>query len=178
MGLKLLNGPGKRGGGAGGGIDRPTSKFNIGIPKKTYLKVTKMNSKYDSYRYSMVKATRGKAAAASELRAKGFDDALRRALGVDGLGANTGGGALDGLTAAEGTALLTLERDFLSAGADLVRETAELTREITNAAVLEEIDEMGVEAGVLDAIVEENTTSVIDAEVLSEGGNEKGSRKR
>lgn len=165
--LKLLNGP--MGGNGRGGIDRPTSKLNIGIPKQTFLKVTKLNSKYDSYRYSMVKATRGKAAAASELRAKGFEDALWRALGADG----NGGGALEGLTSAEGTALITLERDFLAEAADLVKDVAELTREITNAAVLEEMEEMGVEAGVLDALMESNATSVIDAEVVSEDGGEK-----
>jgi len=167
--LKLLNGPMRGNGGGGGGIDRPTSKLNIGIPKQTFLKVTKLNSRYDSYRYSMVKATRGKAAAASELRAKGFEDALWRALGADG----NGGGALEGLTTAEGTALITLERDFLAEAADLVKDVAELTREITNAAVLEEMEEMGVEAGVLDALMETNATSVIDAEVVSEDGDEK-----
>jgi len=157
------------GGNGGGRIDRPTSKLNIGIPKQTFLKVTKLNSKYDSYRYSMVKATRGKAAAASELRAKGFEDALWRALGADG----NGGGALEGLTSAEGTALITLEREFLAEAADLVKDVAELTREITNAAVLEEMEEMGVEAGVLVALMESNATSVIDAEVVSEDGGEK-----
>jgi len=150
--LKLFNGPNKR----GGGIDRPTAKLNIGIPKQTFLKVTKLNSKYDSYRYSMVKATRGKAAAASELREKGFEDALWRALGITaGLKGDT---TLDSLTPAEGTALLKLERDFLSVGGELIQEVAQLTREITNAAVLEEMEEMGVEAGVLD--------SIIDAEVI------------
>jgi len=157
--LKLFNGP-KRGGG-GRGIDRPTSKLNIGIPKKQFLKVTKLNAKYDSYRYSMIAATKGKAAAASELRAKGFEDALWRALGISSDG--HGNIALDGLTAAEGTALLRLERDFLSVGAGLIKEVAELTREITNAAVLEEMEEMGVEAGVLDAMMNE---TVIDAEVV------------
>ena len=98
--LKLFGGgrPGGRrggGGGGGGGMDRPTSKLNIGIPKRTYLRVTNLNSKYDSYRYSLVEATRGRAAAAAELRARGFEDAFRRAVGVSsspGSSSSPGGG--------------------------------------------------------------------------------------
>ena len=115
-------GPGKRGGGGPNGnknnINRPTSKLNIGIPKRQYLKVTKLNSKYDSYRYSMISATQGKALAASELRAKGFNDAFYRALGLD---SNNSNNQNLGLTSAEGTALIKLERDFLSVGSELVR---------------------------------------------------------
>ncbi|KAL7541665.1 hypothetical protein ACHAXR_011109 [Thalassiosira sp. AJA248-18] len=164
--LKLFSGgPKGRGGMPGGGIDRPTSKLNIGIPKKQYLKVTKLNSKYDSFRYSMIKATKGKAVAAGELRAKGFEDALWRALGISG-----SDGTLGSLTTAEGTALLKLERDFLSIGAELIKEVADLTREITNAAVLEEMEELGYEAGVIDA--EKNVTNVIDAEVTDSSTEE------
>ena len=149
--------PGPGAPGRGGGIDRPTSRLNIGIPKRTYLRVTNLNSRYDSYRYSLVEATRGRAAAAAELRARGFEDAFRRAVGVSG----GGGTALGGLSPAEGTALLTLERDFLASGAVLVGEAASMTRAITNAAVLMEMEEMGIEAGTLDAI--------IDAEVIDDG---------
>ena len=160
--LKLLGG-GPGGGGRGGptnlnNMNKPTSKLNIGIPKQQYLKVTKLNSKYDSYRYSMIKATKGKALAASELRGKGFDTAFYRALGIS----DSDGSKLHGLTQGEGTALLKLERDFLSTGSELVKTVAELSREITNAAVLEEMQEMGVEAGVLDAII---VNDVEDAEV-------------
>ena len=154
--IKLLSG----GGGGGNnnqynGIDRPTSKLNIGIPKQEYLKVTKLNSKYDSYRYSMVSATRGKAVAASELRRKGFESALWKALGVTSSdGGGVGGGAIvSSLTASEATALITLERDFLSEGSELLEDVAMLSREITNAAVLGEMEEMGVEPGIIDAEV-------------------------
>ena len=162
--LKLLGG----GGGSGRGgpsnlnnMNKPTSKLNIGIPKQQYLKVTKLNNKYDSYRYSMVKATKGKALAASELRGKGFDTAFYRALGI-----TSSDGSLYGLTQGEGTALLKLERDFLSTGSELVKTVAELSREITNAAVLEEMQEMGVEAGVLDAIIvtDDEDVEVTDAQ--------------
>jgi len=153
--IKLLSG----GGGGGNnnqynGIDRPTSKLNIGIPKQQYLKVTKLNSKYDSYRYSMVSATRGKAVAASELRSKGFESALWKALGVTASDGSVGGGAIgSSLTASEATALITLERDFLSEGSELLEDVAMLSREITNAAVLDEMEEMGVEPGIIDAEV-------------------------
>eukprot|EP00574_Skeletonema_japonicum_P000729 CAMPEP_0201739910 /NCGR_PEP_ID=MMETSP0593-20130828/46027_1 /ASSEMBLY_ACC=CAM_ASM_000672 /TAXON_ID=267983 /ORGANISM="Skeletonema japonicum, Strain CCMP2506" /LENGTH=823 /DNA_ID=CAMNT_0048234205 /DNA_START=62 /DNA_END=2534 /DNA_ORIENTATION=- len=215
--LKLLNGGG--GGGGNGpnnnGIERPTSKLNIGIPKQQYLKVTKLNSKYDSYRYSMVSATRGKAVAASELRNKGFESALWKALGVTGNGSSSGGigssltaseaecyegkavaaselrnkgfesalwkalgvtgtngggggGIGSSLTASEATALITLERDFLSQGSELLEDVAMLSREITNAAVLDEMEEMGVEPGIIDAQVivkeEEEKKDVSDAQ--------------
>ncbi|KAL7534110.1 hypothetical protein ACHAWF_004724 [Thalassiosira exigua] len=162
---KLFAGPkgGGRAGGLGGGFDRPASKLNIGIPKREYLKVTPLNAKYDAYKYSVVKATRGKAAAAAELRAKGFASALERSLGV------SGHGNLGEISAAEGTALLTLERDFLAAGAELTKEAGSLAREIANAAVLEEMEAMGVEAGVIDAVVEKNET-VIDAMIVDGDG--------
>jgi signal peptide peptidase SppA len=145
-----------------GDFDKPTSKLNIGIPPE-YLKVTKLNSRYDSYRYSMIKATRGKAVAASELRSKAFENALGKALGV---GVTSGGLQL---TFAEGTQLLQLERDFLKEGSELLGEVAEYSREITNAAVLEEMESMGVEAGVIDALVND---TVIDA-VIEEKQTEK-----
>ena len=148
----------------GGGttaFDSPTSRLNIGIPKKQYIKVTKLNARYDSYRYSVVKATRGKAAAASELRRSGFEDALFRSLGLDG--ASSGGGG--GLAPSEMTSLVRLERDFLASGAGLVDDAAVLSREIANAAVLDEMDAMGVDAGVLD--VAKNAT-VIDAELVAD----------
>ena len=166
-----------RGGGGNSGIEKPTSKLNIGIPKQTYLRVTKLNSKYDSYRYSMIKATRGKAYAASELRAKGFEDALWRAMGITTATTSTTRGVTnsnhritDGLTHSEGTALLQLERDFLSSGSELIKEVSELSRAITNAAILLEMEEMGVEAGVLDAI-----PVVVDAEIIVANGTDTAS---
>ena len=168
--FKLLNGGGGSSNNKNDGIDRPTSKLNIGIPKQQYLKVTKLNSKYDSYKYSMVSATRGKAVAASELRSKGFESALWKALGItDG----SDDGALGSLTASEATALITLERDFLRDGSELLEDVATLSREITNAAVLDEMEEMGVEPGVIDAevvvIVHNNSSSgVVNTEAQRE----------
>mmetsp|Transcript_34653 Transcript_34653/g.78077 ORF Transcript_34653/g.78077 Transcript_34653/m.78077 type:complete len:726 (-) Transcript_34653:45-2222(-) len=145
------------GGGMAGRRDfsKPTSKLNIGIPKQEFLKVTKMNSKYDSYRYSMIKATEGKSAAAAELRSKGFEEALFRSVGVvDGDGK---------LSLAEGTALLRLERDFLSKGSELLRAVGEMQRTITNYAVVEELKDMGAEPGDIDVLMNE---TVIDAEIV------------
>ena len=104
----------------------------------------------------MVSATRGKAVAASELRNKGFEAALWKALGVNGheTSGGGGGGVLgSALTPSEATALITLERDFLSQGSELLDDVALLSREITNAAVLDEMEEMGVEPGIIDAEV-------------------------
>jgi hypothetical protein len=162
--VKLLSGGGGRGGnpsGSGNNIDRPTSKLNIGIPKRQYLKVTKLISKYDSYKYSLVKATQGKAVAAAELRSKGFESALWKSLGIttSDNGTTTASTSLGKLSPSEATALLTLERDFLREGSELLEDVALLSREIVNAAVLDEMDEMGVEPGVIDAeiVVNENS---------------------
>ncbi|KAL7479551.1 hypothetical protein ACHAW6_015328 [Cyclotella cf. meneghiniana] len=158
--VKFLTG---RGGGAGGGkFDRPASKLNIGIPRE-YLKVTRLNARYDSYRYSLIKATVGKAAAAREVRAKNFESALSRALGAES-------SWLD-LTVEEGTQLLRLERDFLKEGNDLVGRAAEYSREITNAAILEEMEAMGVECGVIDAVIERNGTDGLLLKDVAERGD-------
>ena len=174
--VKLLSGGGGGGRGNQSGannIDRPTSKLNIGIPKRQYLKVTKLNSKYDSYKYSLVKATQGKAVAAAELRSKGFESALWKSLGItttdnDGTSTTTTSStsSLGKLSPSEATALITLERDFLREGSELLEDVALLSREIVNAAVLDEMDEMGVEPGVIDAEIVVNESSNGDGKVV------------
>eukprot|EP00956_Cyclotella_meneghiniana_P034017 scaffold100940_cov76-Cyclotella_meneghiniana.AAC.1 len=145
-------------------FDKPTSKLNIGIPRE-YLKITKLNSKYDSYRYSMIKATKGKAAAATEIREKSFENALGKALGI------SSSSQLQ-LTLAEGTQLLELEKNFLKEGSELLAEVAELSREITNDAVLEEMESMGVEAGDIDSKVNDTVVdAVIEGKTTMNGEN-------
>ena len=151
------------------GFDKPTSKLNIGIPQE-YLKITKLNSRYDSYRYSMVKATKGKAAAASELRSKSFENELGKALGVTTLNELK-------LSPAEGTQLLQLEKDFLKEGSELLAEVAEYSREITNAAVLEEMESMGVEVGAIDVIVNDTVIDAVVEDKETQGG-EKPKKKK
>ena len=163
--FKLLGG-GSRVGGRDGRFDNngAISKLNIGIPKQTYLTVTKINSRIDSYRYSMIEATRGKAIAASELRNKGFMDTFVRALGItsSGSSSSSSSGIATTLTQAEGTALITLERDFLLKGSELVNEVSSLMRAITNAAIVLEMEDMGIEPGSLDV-------SYVDAEIIANG---------
>jgi hypothetical protein len=160
--FKLLGGGGSRNRGGGGFNNKNSSggsisKLNIGIPKRIYLTVTKMNSRIDSYRYSMIEATRGKAVAASELRNKGFMDTFVRALGITSSSSGSSSssssrGISTALTQAEGTALITLERDFLLKGSDLVNEVSSLMRAITNAAIVLEMEDMGIEPGLLDVL--------------------------
>ena len=155
--FKLLGGGGRRGGWDGAfnnNNNGAISKLNIGLPKRTYLTVTKINSRIDSYRYSMIEATRGKAIAASELRNKGFMDTFVRALGITSSGSSSSSsssGIATSLTQAEGTALITLERDFLLKGSELVNEASSLMRAITNAAIVLEMEDMGIEPGSIDA---------------------------
>ncbi|KAL3803376.1 hypothetical protein HJC23_009340 [Cyclotella cryptica] len=159
--FKLFAGMGGRGAGTSN-FDRPTSKLNIGIPRE-YLKVIKLNARYDSYRYSMIKATKGKAAAAFEIRAKNFETALSKALGMES--------SFLGLSTEEGTQLLKLERDFLREGNELVGRAAEYRREITNAAIIEEMESMGVECGVIDAVIERNGTEGMLLKDVAERGD-------
>ena len=105
-----------------------------------------------------------RAAAAVEVRAKNFENALTRALGVEG-------SAFLQLSTEEGTQLLRLERDFLKEGNDLVGRAAEYSREITNAAILEEMEAMGVECGVIDAVIERNGTDGLLLKDVAERGD-------
>ena len=166
--FKLLGGGGRRGGRDGGfnNNNGAISKLNIGIPKQTYLTVTKINSRIDSYRYSMIEATRGKAIAASELRNKGFMDTFVRALGITSSGSSSSSGIATSLTQAEGTALITLERDFLLKGSELVNEASSLMRAITNAAIVLEMEDMGIEPGLLDVLY-------VDAEIIMDDVKDK-----
>jgi signal peptide peptidase SppA len=112
----------------------------------------------------MIEATRGKAIAASELRNKGFMDTFVRALGITSSGSSSSSsgssnGIASSLTQAEGTALITLERDFLLKGSDLVNEVSSLMRAITNAAIVLEMEDMGIEPGLLDVLY-------VDAEIV------------
>ena len=129
------------GGGGFGGSRRKSSKKNLGIPSKEYIKVTRLNDRYDSYGYSVTSATESKALAAAKLRSANFDRALSRSIAS----------GLTPLTAGEKTDLIRVEKELLTVGGQLVAEMVSLQRKMTDTVVTEEMKSMGVEVGELDA---------------------------
>jgi signal peptide peptidase SppA len=135
------------GGGGGGGPTGPgrrgrgPSSRNLGLPSKEYLKVTRLNDRYDSYGFSLTAATESKARAAARLRSSNFDRALSRSIAA----------GLTPLTAAEKTDLLRAEQELLSVGGGLVLEMGYLQRKLTSDAIQGSLDRMGVKVGELDA---------------------------
>ena len=61
----------------GRGVQKTIPK-NIGIPTDQFLKITKLNSKYESFEYSLTAATQSKAKAAAKYRSR--DEATDRML--------------------------------------------------------------------------------------------------
>lgn len=51
---------------------------NLGFPAKEYIKIEKLNEKYNSFQYSLEKETRSKLFAVSSLRGKNFETAMGR----------------------------------------------------------------------------------------------------
>ena len=131
-------------GGAGGfgpGGRRKSSKKNLGIPSKEYIKVTRLNDRYDSYGYSLTSATESKALAAAQLRSANFDRALSRSIAS----------GLTPLSPGEKTDLIRLEKELLTLGGRLVAETVSLQRKMTDSVITDEMKSMSVEVGELDA---------------------------
>ena len=131
-------------GGAGGfgpGGRRKSSKKNLGIPSKEYIKVTRLNDRYDSYGYSLTAATESKALAAAQIRSANFDRALSRSIAS----------GLTPLSPGEKTDLIRLEKELLTLGGRLVAETVSLQRKMTDSVITDEMKSMSVEVGELDA---------------------------
>lgn len=62
--------------GINGGVNKKT--LNKGYPNNEFLRVTSLNAIYNSYKFSMEKATTGKYAAVNNLKALQFRKAFRR----------------------------------------------------------------------------------------------------
>lgn len=157
-------------GGAGGfgGPRRKSSKKNLGIPSKEYIKVTRLNDRYDSYGYSVTSATESKALAAAKLRSANFDRALSRSIAS----------GLTPLTPGEKTDLIRVEKELLTVGGQFVAEMASLQRKMTDTVVTEEMKSMGVEVGEVDAEgdggeyvpAKENEGIIVDAVIEEKNG--------
>jgi len=139
---------------------------NLGVPKDQYLKITKLNDKYQSFQYSLTAATQSKAKAAAQYRAAAFDSALTR--GIDS--------SIEELSLAQKSDLLTEEKEFLKRGGDLLGSVTMLQRTITDLVIKEEMREMDVEIGEVDAYNEKN--GVVDATIVDEKKDEKKEEKK
>jgi len=134
---------------------------NLGVPKDQYLKITKLNDKYQSFQYSLTAATQSKAKAAAQYRAAAFDSALTR--GIDS--------SIEELSPAQKSDLLTEEKEFLKRGGDLLGSVTMLQRTVTDLVIKEEMRAMDVEIGEVDAYNEKN--GVVDATIVDEKKEEK-----
>jgi signal peptide peptidase SppA len=137
---------------------------NIGIPEQQYLQITKLNDRYNSYEYSLTAATQSKAKAASKFRSKAFDLALQRSINS----------SLTELTPSEKSDLLTEEKQFLRIGAEHLEKITSLQKQITDLVIQEEMREMDVEVGEVDAY---GKSGVVDAEIVSKNKSDKDEKK-
>jgi len=153
--LKFLSG-----GNAGppGLMDRVNNK-NVGIPKETFIKLTNLNRKYDSFQYSMTAATQSKAAAASQFRQAAFGRALQKAF------ATSGGDGSAGLTTNQQARLLEWEATLLKEGGKLIEELTRKQTELTTITFDLEMQDLGMDtvyqldANTLEANVTSNATA-------------------
>lgn len=158
------------GGGFGppGAASRRTSKKNLGIPSKEYIKVTRLNDKFDSYGYSLTAATESKALAAAQLRSSNFDRALSRSIAS----------GLTPLTPGEKADLIRVEKELLTVGGKIVSEMAALQRKMTDVVIKNEMTAMNVQIGEVDAEgdggeyvqAKENEGIIVDAVIEEKNG--------
>jgi hypothetical protein len=117
---------------------RFSKNVNLGIPSTEYIKVTNLNQKFESYDFTLAKATRSKASAAAQYRSKAFDRALELAL--DG----------DELSAYLKSKLLEAEKKFIDQGKSLGQAIQLLEAQLVEERVDAEMKVMGVENFELD----------------------------
>lgn len=135
-----------KGGGAAAGNKKffgmfspsPSLPKNIGLPQKEYLRVTSLNDKYDSYDFSLQKATSSKAQAASTYRTKSFNRAIGLALNAD----DTKMGIISGPRRVK---LVDAEKSFLKKGKELVKELRNLELSLAKITIDAELKKMGMD---------------------------------
>lgn len=113
------------------GTDLPK---NTGVPEKQYITIKYLNEKLESYRYSLSAATQSKATAAAALRKSAFARAIGR---------STADLELEPSVFQQ---LQQTEADFLKQGAKLQSTIQVQQTKLTQAAVDEELQEMGLES--------------------------------
>mmetsp|Transcript_43139 Transcript_43139/g.51764 ORF Transcript_43139/g.51764 Transcript_43139/m.51764 type:complete len:740 (-) Transcript_43139:313-2532(-) len=134
---------------------------NAGIPSQQYIKVERLNDKYDSYAFSIDTAIDSKASAAAKMRSMNFDRAMGK---VVGLGSSA-------LTASEKTRLLNAEQKFLKEAGRLTGALNVLQTVLVKEVIEKQMEIMKVGVGELDPITqgELNAANVtaIDADIVA-----------
>ena len=139
----------------GGGRLNKTQRRNLGIPESEYLKITNVNERYDSYDFSLRKATKSKAYAASKYRSRSFDRALDVAMAAG-----------DELPAYAKSMLLEAEKVFLTKGKALVSEIQAIETRLAGEIIDKELQRLGMNAfnvepkDIIDAQVESSNTTL------------------
>mmetsp|Transcript_43138 Transcript_43138/g.51761 ORF Transcript_43138/g.51761 Transcript_43138/m.51761 type:complete len:722 (-) Transcript_43138:313-2478(-) len=124
---------------------------NAGIPSQQYIKVERLNDKYDSYAFSIDTAIDSKASAAAKMRSMNFDRAMGK---VVGLGSSA-------LTASEKTRLLNAEQKFLKEAGRLTGALNVMQTVLVKEVIEKQMEIMKVEVGELDP------TTAIDADIVA-----------
>ena len=161
----IFSGLGKKKGG-------PALSRNAGVPTTEYISIENLNEKYDSYEYSMIKATQSKAAAAATLRNKNFD----RALQLSTFGAE--------LKPFEKSKLLQAEENLLKTGSKVMASMISAETQLTDLAIREEMNKFGIDVNILDPEPSNGTmsnSSSSNSNLLSNmigGKNDDRKRKR
>ena len=133
---------------------------NIGVPKKQYLQITKLNDIYSSYNYSLTAATQSKAKAAAIYRSQAFDSAIQRAVDSSILELNNG----------QKSDLLLEEKEFLKKGGEIMDNIVSLQYMLTQLIINDEMDQMEVEVGEVD-ISDNSRSNIIDATIVNNNNN-------
>lgn len=105
--------------------------LNTGIPAQQFIKVTHLNSKFDSYQFSIQSATQSKAMAASTYKQSAF----RRAL-VKGSLSGVNGIPVDVLTQ-----LQDLEQKYLAIASELTSQIQQYQTQLAEIALSDEMEE-------------------------------------
>jgi hypothetical protein len=168
-----------RGGGGGfsfgnkGGQLNKTQRRNLGIPSSEYLKITKLNERYDSYDFSLATATNSKAYAASKFRSRSFDRALQLVLNNND---DTGENNEEVLPAYAKTMLLEAEQEFLTKGKSYIAEIQALEGQLAGETIDSELKRLGMDKFELDPKSNNSHDSsgvdeIVDAEVVEGSEN-------
>lgn len=129
---------------------------NLGIPKKQYIQIKKLNDIYSSYKYSITAATQSKAKAAAQYRSQAFSSALNRAFDS----------SVAELTNAQKSDLILEEKEFLKRGKEYTMGIVELQTVLTELIVKDEMKNMDVVIGEVDIPSKKDT--IIDATIVED----------
>ena len=122
---------------------------NTGVPSQQFIRIDNVNSRLDSYQYSMTAATQSKASAAAQARSRNFERALQ--LGF--------GSSLSDLPASAKTELLQTEQDFLKRASEIQSTITSLQATLTKTAIDDEMKALGVTSTDMDPHVSNTTES-------------------